>query len=111
MDLSITSEARGQTYVVTIGGDLDVYTAPQLEKALAEHGSDGATLVLDLSRVHFIDSTALGVLVSALQRSRAGDGDLLLVMDDPYLMKIFSITGFDTLFAIFPGVDQALEAE
>ncbi len=110
MDLSITSEARGQAHVVTIGGDLDVYTAPQLEKALEEHGRDGCTLVLDLSRVHFIDSTALGVLVSALQRSRAADGDLSLAMDDPYLMKIFRITGFDTLFAIFPAVDQALEA-
>lgn len=110
MDLAITSEARNQARVVSIGGDLDVYTASQMEKALDEQVSDGKTVVLDMSRVHFIDSTALGVLVSALQRSRAKDGDLLLVMDDPYLMKIFRITGFDTLFAIFPGVEQALDA-
>jgi anti-sigma B factor antagonist len=110
MDLSIRSEAREQAQVVSIGGDLDVYTAPQLKEALNKIGLDGTTIVLDLTRVHFIDSTALGVLVGALQTSRAADGELYLVMDDPYLLKIFRITGFDTLFSIFPGVAEALDA-
>jgi anti-sigma B factor antagonist len=110
MDLSIRSEAREQAQVVSIGGDLDVYTAPQLKDVLNKIGLDGKTIVLDLTRVHFIDSTALGVLVAALQQSRAADGELYLVMDDPYLLKIFRITGFDTLFSIFPGVTEALDA-
>ena len=73
-------------------------------------GLDGKAVVLDLSGVHFIDSTALGVLVGAFQQSRAADGELVLVMDDPYLLKIFRITGFDTLFSIFSGVAEALAA-
>ena len=85
-----------------VGGDLDVYTAPQLKEALDDVGLAGNTIVLDLSEVHFIDSTALGVLVAALQQSRAHDGELCLVVDDPYLLKIFRITGFDGLFSIFP---------
>jgi anti-sigma B factor antagonist len=93
-----------------VGGDLDVYTAPQLKQALDGMGLAGKTIVVDLSQVHFIDSTALGVLVSTLQKSRAHDGDLYLVMDDPYLLKIFRITGFDTLFTIFPQVGDALAA-
>ena len=93
-----------------VSGDLDVYTAPQLKEALDKVGVAGKTVVLDLSGVHFIDSTALGVLVGALQQSRAHDGELYLVMDDPYLLKIFRITGFDTLFSIFPQIADALAA-
>lgn len=110
MDLSMTSEVREDAHVVHVGGDLDVYSAPQLKAALDELGLGGKKVVLDLSRVHFIDSTALGVLVAAFQQSRAADGDLSLVVADPYLLKIFRITGFDTLFSIFPGIAEALAA-
>ena len=110
MELSITSEVRDDARVVAVSGDLDVYTAPQLKGALDELGLGGKTVLLDLTKVHFIDSTALGVLVSAFQQSRAADGEFVLVMEDPYLLKIFRITGFDTLFSIFPGVSEALAA-
>ena len=110
MNLSITSEALERAHVVNVGGDLDVYTAPQLKQALDDLGLGGKVIVLELSGVHFIDSTALGVLVAALQQSRAAEGELFLVMDDPHLLKIFRITGFDTLFSIFPGMAEALTA-
>jgi anti-sigma B factor antagonist len=64
--------------------------------------------VLDLSQVQFIDSTALGVLAGAHQSAQAGGGDLRLVVDDPFLLKIFHITGFDGIFAIFSQVEAAL---
>jgi anti-sigma B factor antagonist len=108
VNLSITTEARDDPFVMHVSGDLDVYTAPQLKEALDTAGLERKTIVLDLSSVHFIDSTALGMLVATLQKSRARDGELLLVMDDPYLLKIFRITGFDTLFAIFPQVADAV---
>ena len=108
MNLSITTEAQQDPFVMHVSGDLDVYTAPQLQEALNAAGLAGRTIVLDLAEVHFIDSTALGVLVSTLQRSRAHEGEMYLVMDDPYLLKIFRITGFDTLFSIFPQVADAL---
>ena len=109
MNLSITIETREDPSVIHVSGDLDVYTAPQLKEALDNMGLAGKTIVLDLSAVHFIDSTALGVLVSTLQQSRAHDGEFCLVMDDPYLLKIFRITGFDSLFSIFPQIADALE--
>ena len=111
MNLAISKDQVGQVLVVHVGGDLDVYTAPQLKEALAEAlGSDGGTLVLDLSDVHFMDSTALGVLSSSLQQARSHEGDFRLVMDDPYLLKIFHITGFDGVFSIYPKLADALSA-
>jgi len=108
VNLSITTEAREDPFVMHVSGDLDVYTAPQLKEALDNVGLAGKTILLDLSAVHFIDSTALGVLVAALQQSRAHEGELCLVIDDPHLLKIFHITGFDSLFSIFPQVADAL---
>ena len=108
MDLSVTTESIGETFIVHIAGDLDVYTAPQLKDSLLQAILGRGPLVLDLSDVHFIDSTALSVLADALRRTQAADRDLRLVMDDPYLLKIFRITGFDGLFTIFPGVSEAV---
>jgi anti-sigma B factor antagonist len=110
VNLTIRTEERDGLAVIHAGGDLDVYTAPQLRAALDEVGLDGKTVVLDLSEVHFIDSTALGMLVATLQESRESAGDVRLVLDDPYLLKIFRITGFDGLFSIYPDIAGAVAA-
>lgn len=111
MNLSIRTETTGEAVVVHVGGDLDVYTAPRLKETLEGAMVDGGRLVLDLSEVHFIDSTALGILVSAHEQSQAAAGDLRLVMDDPYLLKIFHITGFDNMFSIYPEVARAVSGD
>lgn len=108
MNLSITTEERDGLNVVHAGGDLDVYTAPQLKAALDEIGLAEGTIILDLSDVHFIDSTALGMLVATRQESKENGGEIRLVMDDPYLLKIFRITGFDSLFSIHPDIAGAI---
>jgi anti-sigma B factor antagonist len=111
VSLSISSEARDETTVVHVGGDLDVYTAPRLKETLDEVMTAGARLVIDLSGVQFIDSTALAVLVGALQKSQTDGGDFRLVVGDPFLLKIFHITGFDGLFSIYPHVEDALTGD
>lgn len=110
MNLSIKTETREGIPVVKVEGDLDVYTAPRLKEALDGAAAGGGRVVLDLSSVHFIDSTALGVLVTAEQRLRADDGELSLVVDDPYLLKIFRITGFDGIFPIYSQLGEAVSA-
>jgi anti-sigma B factor antagonist len=110
LNLSISTEVRETAVVVHVGGDLDVYTAPRLKETLAEAITAGGRLVLDLSEVHFIDSTALGVLASTLQQVQSAESELRLVIDDPYLLKIFRITGFDGVFSIFPQVADAVSS-
>ena len=111
MNLSISTDVIEDAVVVHVGGDLDVYTAPRLRETLAEVVANGGRLVLDLSEVHFIDSTALGVLVSTQQQTQSTGSELRLVVDDPYLLKIFRITGFDGLFSIFPQVADAVSSD
>ncbi len=87
-----------------------MYTAPQLRDALTAGVSEGhRALVVDLSRVGFLDSTALGVLVGGQKQMAAEAVKLSLVINDPNLAKIFRITGFDGLFDIYSSVAEAVD--
>ena len=61
-----------------------------------------ASVVVDLGKVTFIDSTALGVLVSGAKRVRPHNGTLDIVCIDENIIRIFEITGLDRIFGIYP---------
>lgn len=109
MDLSLDTRTEGERTVVAVGGEIDVYTAPQLRERVVQLVSDGKVdLVLDLTHVEFLDSTGLGVLVGALNRVRNHEGSLALVLTQERILKIFEITGLRTVFPIFPTVAEAV---
>jgi anti-sigma B factor antagonist len=68
----LTVERRDTVTTVVVSGELDLATAPELAAAVARH-HDARLLVLDLTAVTFIDSSAVRVLIEA-ERSRAGAG-------------------------------------
>ena len=108
MDLTLaTRDVDGRT-VVVVGGEIDVYTAPQLRERLISLVDGGARrVVVDLGRVEFLDSTGLGILVGALKRLRGAGGELFLVCGQERLLKIFRITGLDRVFSLYPTVEAA----
>jgi anti-sigma B factor antagonist len=109
MEFEIKTDASEQSFIVRVGGELDIYTTPRLRSALQDAVDAQARLVvLDLSEVHFIDSTGLGELAAAFRKAQSSGHDLRFVLDDPYLLKMFRITGFDNLFAIYPTMAAAL---
>jgi anti-sigma B factor antagonist len=80
--------------VVSVYGEVDVATAPELKERLVDLVTDGRSrLVLDLGGVDFLDSTGLGVIVSAL-KSR--------------ITRLFEITGLDKALTLLPTVDAAV---
>jgi anti-sigma B factor antagonist len=99
------------TAVIALEGEVDIYSAPQFKEALLAGIEDGAsTIIVDLDRVTFIDSTALGVLVSGAKRVRPKNGRLDIVCTDENITRIFEITGLDRIFGIFRTRDEALRA-
>jgi anti-sigma B factor antagonist len=108
MELSLAGrEVAGYT-VLEVGGEVDVYTAPVLRGRLAELIDGGArSIVVDLGRVDFLDSTGLGVLVGALKRLRAAGGGLSLVCTKEPLLKIFRITALDQVFVVHDSIEAA----
>jgi anti-sigma B factor antagonist len=108
MELSLSTHTVAGHRVLEVTGEIDVYTAPQLRERLITlvEGGD-RQVVVDLSRVDFLDSTGLGVLVGALKRLRSAEGELSLVCAQERLLKIFRITGLDRVFTLHESVDAA----
>jgi anti-sigma B factor antagonist len=108
MELSLSTRTVNGCRVLEIGGEVDVYTAPQLrERLIAMVEAGDRRVVVDLGRVEFLDSTGLGVLVGALKRLRGVDGELSLVCAQERLLKIFRITGLDRVFTLYDTVAAA----
>jgi anti-sigma B factor antagonist len=104
-----TAEIGDGDYVVTLNGDVDLYTAPELKSELIRLIDRGATrIVVDLTSATFIDSTTLGVLLGAFKRLRPAGGELTIVCPDANIRKIFQITLLDRVFAIFDTLDAAI---
>jgi anti-sigma B factor antagonist len=102
-------EVDADTHVIELGGEIDLYTAPELKERMAEIIDEGKTrVVVDLSQATFIDSTTLGVLVGGVKRLRPAGGSLALVCTDENITKIFEITGLDRVFPIHASRDEAL---
>jgi anti-sigma B factor antagonist len=104
-----TEKVDDETYVISLAGEVDLYTAPEFKQQLLDVIADGAKdVVVDFSDTTFIDSTTLGVLVGGVKRLRSEDGRLSLVCSDRNITKIFEITGLDRVFTIYPTRDEAL---
>ena len=104
-----TEQLSGDVYVISLTGEVDLYTAPEFKQQLLEVISQGGTeVVVDFSGTTFIDSTTLGVLVGGVKRLRTNDGRLSLVCSDRNITKIFEITGLDRVFAIHASRDEAI---
>src|SRR5262245_3295514 len=102
------SELAGWT-VVTVYGELDVATAPELRERLIELVNDGRTrIVLVLDGIDFLDSTGLGTIVGVLKRARTHDGDLRLVCTETRITRLFEITGLDKAVPLLPTLDAAV---
>ncbi|MHB8510654.1 MAG: STAS domain-containing protein [Actinomycetota bacterium] len=109
MDLEVRSDTRGDWCVLTVSGEIDVFTAPKLhEKIVQSIDSGHEKLVIDLDGVGFMDSTGLGTLVGGLKRIKERDGTLSLVCTNRPVLRILTITGLDSVFAIFDKVDDAV---
>lgn len=97
-----------RTSLVTVEGELDLFTAPSLKQMLVDALHAGSSrIVVDLSLVTFIDSTTLGVLVGVTRRLDDG-ARLAVVCTRPNVRKIFEFSGLDGTFALFSTLDEAL---
>ena len=111
MNFDIKTEQLGEdAYVISLAGEVDLYTAPEFKQQLLEVvGHGGKDVVVDLSDTTFIDSTTLGVLVGGVKRLRPNGGQLSLVCNDRNITKIFEITGLDKVFPIYATRNEAVD--
>lgn len=97
--------------VLRIGGEVDVYTAPQLRERVIQLLANGVRhIIADLREVDFLDSTGLGALVGSLRRLREQDGSLRLVTADR-ILTIFRLTGLVHVFALHSSFVEAIAGD
>src|ERR1700675_1124528 len=96
-----TEQLSDDSYVISLAGEVDLYTAPGFTQepleVIGQGGKEGV-----------IDSPPLGVLVGGVKRLRSSDGQLSLVCSDRNITKIFEITGLDRVFTIYPTREDAV---
>ena len=106
----VTVELGDGLAVASVVGEADLYTAPELKSALSGLVENGARSVLvDLSRTTFLDSTTLGVLMGAVRKLRSRGGQIAIACSDPNIRKIFEITLLDRIFAMFDSTEAGIE--
>ena len=92
----VTIEERGDTVHVTLLGELDISNATRLEEDLQRvEAGNPALLLLDLSRLDFMDSTGLRLLIRADARAREGGRRLVLVRGNEMVQRVLRVTGLD----------------
>jgi len=111
MHLKIDVKNENGISFVIPKGEIDVATQGQLKEAVSELivGGD-VNLVIDLTEVEFIDSTGLGALISARRKAHAFKGSFAIVCTNPNMLRLFSITNLDKVFAIHDSREDVLTA-
>jgi anti-sigma B factor antagonist len=106
-DLQITHASRDPWHVVTVAGEIDLYTAPALRDGLIQAIESGALHVaVDLRSVPFMDSMGLGVLIGARRRLSERDGKIALVCEDGPVRRVLDVSGLATVFHVVGSLDE-----
>lgn len=106
--MTVEAFERGGRSVVSASGELDAHSAPLLEAEVGPRSTTpGGALIIDLSGVDFIDSTGLGVLVTALKHAREASGSLDVVVATPRVLKVLALTGLDVVIPLHSTLDEA----
>jgi anti-anti-sigma factor len=106
--LTITVRRERGVVIAAVTGEIDIATVTRLRERLFELAENGGTLIVDLNRVTFIDSTGLGALIGAARRAAARGGSLHAVCARPQTRKLLWLTGVDRRIPLTATVDGAL---
>ena len=110
MRFAIEAAASGHHVVLSVRGDVDLATAPVLRHRLAEALTGVTAVVVDLQGVGFMDSTGLGVLVSAHNRAAAAGVSLVLARPQRIVRNALRLVQIDTIIDVYESLDAALAA-
>jgi anti-sigma B factor antagonist len=111
-EASFLVEVTGGVPVVAAPEEIDITNAGTLRAALLEAAARGhGAFVVDMSRTRFCDSSGLHALVAAHRRARAEDGEVLLVIPDAAVLRVFAINGMDQVIPNFASLAEALRRD
>ena len=105
MGLTVNSQTHDDLVVLSLEGELDIYTVGAFRQESDKIDPAAAQVVVDLTDVSLLDSSGLGALVSLLNRARAAGGLLGIVCPQRHLRRVFEITGLRRAFVFGDDLD------
>jgi anti-sigma B factor antagonist len=101
----------GDAFVVTLRGEIDLHNSPMVRTALLKYLEEHKPkkLVLNLAEVPYMDSSAIAVLVEALQKMRKQGGKIFLTNLQPRVKGLIEIAKLDSIFSLVDTEDEALK--
>jgi anti-sigma B factor antagonist len=94
LDLKINTKMVKKLPIIELEGEVDVYTYPALNQAMLALIKEGyTTIIVNLDKVSYIDSTGLGVLANSTNKVSEKDGEVRIICTQPQLIKVFSVSG------------------
>jgi anti-anti-sigma factor len=109
--MEIQSEQHQQTLVISLAGSFDVLTAGQVQRTIGTQFDGGQQqVVLDLSRVDFMSSSGVRVLLSMVKKGRELGGDLRLAAAQPGAQRTLEISGLVRVLNVYPSVEEAVRS-
>ena len=101
VELKVTTRSQGDHTVISVAGEIDLYTAPRLQSELmAALNENPARLIVDMSGVGFCDSTGINVLLAAHRHARERGGELQLAGPGSATRKVLQVTGLESVFTV-----------
>ena len=105
-----TAEVVDGAFIVAVAGDADAAAADSLDDCLGEVlDEQPSCLIVDLLEVQFVDTRILGILLRASHRLRSGGGELVVVADDPRILRTFELAGLVPHFRFERTLTAAVE--
>jgi anti-anti-sigma factor len=110
-DFNVKVRHQGGATLVTVSGELDLRTSPELEGRLGAAFDAGAEVViLDLRQIEFMDSTGLRVLLAAHQRAQESGRRFALVRGADQIERVLTLTGVRDLLTVIDAPEELLTA-
>ncbi len=108
--MNIRKEVSGTIAIFDLDGNLDSNTSGDVEKVLIPHIDGGGNrIVIDGTKLNYISSAGLRVLLVAARKLKAAEGTIILCALQKHIHEVFEIAGFSKIFTIVATRDEALK--
>ncbi len=106
--MKVTIENIGASVIAAIEGSIDSKTAPDLQSSILPVINESNKVILDMTKVEFVSSAGLRVLLMVYRQLKTRDGKVVLVGVSDDIKDVMHMTGFITFFEIVPTLEEAL---
>lgn len=111
MDFEVSVDERAEDYsMISVHGEVDLHTAPKVQSAIERAAEGSSAVVVDMSGIEFMDSTALSTFMRAKDSLEKRGVSLRLTTPSRAVDRIFDVTGFRDYFEVFPSREDAVKS-